>query len=103
MSATRKSETVVMPVRSAMTAPSPICRVDGVVSDEASGLGWWQMVCPCEPMRSAPPPVGRYESGPAAGLLASAQRRVCERLADGEVQRGELRNIAGIEERLERG
>ena len=40
----RKSATVVMPVRSAMTLGSPNCRVKG-----AGPAGPWRTVCPCDP------------------------------------------------------
>src|SRR6266852_3146243 len=51
MSAGRKSATVVMPVRAAMMAGSPICRVEAVGRPrKGTGRPWWKMVWPCEPI-----------------------------------------------------
>ena len=49
----RKSATVVMPVRSAMTDGSPICSVDRTsVRPNRRPSGMWYTVWPCEPTRS---------------------------------------------------
>ena len=65
-SATRKSATVVIRVRSAMTATSPIWSV--LVTCPCASTSC-QMVCPCEPIRST-------SSGerPAAAMTANAAR-----------------------------
>ena len=63
-SRTRKSATVVIPVRSAITAGSPICRVDPGPS--APG-GAWNTVCPWEPITST-----AAGGTPAAASVSSA-------------------------------
>ena len=82
-SRTRKSLTTGQPVRSAMTAASPICSVAPTCPAER---GWCTAVWPCEPMRSTS----------ASGTPAASRHgdgRVGERLAEQHVEVAQLGGV----------
>ena len=80
MSAGRKSPTVVTPVIAAMTAGSPICKVEAS-SCPRKGLGrpWWKTVWPCEPITSRCR--GRTPNFRQARRAASAKMRPRRKLS----------------------